>query len=24
LRNLCCMVLYFLRVPTRVLARLYG
>lgn len=24
LRNLCCMVLFFLRVPTRVLARLYG
>ena len=24
LRNLCCMLLYFLRVPTRVLARLYG
>ncbi|HKA47634.1 MAG TPA: glycosyl transferase family 2, partial [Methyloceanibacter sp.] len=24
LRNLCCTVLYFLRVPPRVLARLYG
>ena len=24
LRNLCCMLLYFLRVPTRVLTRLYG
>ena len=24
LRNLSCMLLYFLRVPTRVLARLYG
>jgi hypothetical protein len=24
LRNLGCMLLYFLRVPTRVLARLYG
>ncbi len=24
LRNLCCITLYYLRVPTRVLARLYG
>ncbi len=24
LRNLSCMLLYYLRVPTRVLARLYG
>jgi hypothetical protein len=24
LRNLCCMVLFFLRVPPRLLARLYG